>query len=194
MNNIYIAYQSRYSGAFPLLDTFKYPRMCAQQSNNLTNGVMYYRGQNRMSYVVGEESPYGSVISQMDRGQTWLFQNGSSASPNLGTWDRYESGGTFYIFTQNEDDIGKHRTILRGCSRFNQLLELYLYAEVKTNSYPDFVTDLETIHLVEVNVTKEYKLPKLSDDENNDKSVVYIDYDLDPAKKYPPFMFYNNLT
>jgi hypothetical protein len=73
MNNIFIAYQSRYSGAFPLLDTFKYPKMCAQQSLNLTNGVEYYRGQNRMTYVISEESPYGSVVSQMDRGQTWLF-------------------------------------------------------------------------------------------------------------------------
>jgi len=130
----------------------------------------------------------------MDRGQSWLFQNGSSASPNLGEFNRYDNGGTFHIFTQNEDDIGKHRTILRGCSRFNQLIELYLYAEVFTNSYPDFVEDLETVHIVHVNETKEYKLPALSDDENNDKSVVTIDYDLDPEKRYPPFMFYNNIT
>jgi hypothetical protein len=74
------------------------------------------------------------------------------------------------------------------------LIELYLYTEVKTNSYPDFIDELETVHLVAVNETKEYKLPKLSDDEGNDKSIVFIDYDLDPEKKYPPFMFYNNLT
>jgi hypothetical protein len=79
MNNIFIAYQSRYSGAFDLLDTFKYPKMCAQQSANLTTGVSYYRGQNSMPYVIGEQSSYGSVVSQMDRGQNWLFQNGSSA-------------------------------------------------------------------------------------------------------------------
>jgi len=42
--------------------------MCAQQSQNLTSGVNYYRGQNTMRYVVGEESPYGSVVAQMDRG------------------------------------------------------------------------------------------------------------------------------
>jgi hypothetical protein len=68
MNNVFIPYQSRYSGAFELLDTFKYPKMCAQQSQNLTSGVNYYRGQNTMRYVVGEESPYGSVVAQMDRG------------------------------------------------------------------------------------------------------------------------------
>lgn len=123
-----------------------------------------------------------------------MFQNGSAASPNLGEFNRYDEGGTFSIFTQNEDDIGKHRTILRGCSRFNQLIELYLYTEVFTNSYPDFVEDLETVHVVNVNETMEYKLPKLSDDEENDKSVVFIDYDLNATKAYPPFMFYNNIT
>jgi len=56
------------------------------------------------------------------------------------------------------------------------------------------VEDLETVHIVEVNKTKEYKLPPLADDEGNDKSVVFIDYDLDPEKPYPPFMFYNNIT
>jgi hypothetical protein len=194
MNNIFVPYQSRYSGAFELLDTFKYPKMCAQQSLNLTNGVDYYRGQNSMSYVIGEQSSYGSVVSQMDRGQNWLFQNGSAANPYLGKFDRYDEGGTFKIFTQNEDDIGKHRTILRGCSRFNQLIELYLYTEVFTNSFPDFIEDLETVHIVYVNETKTYKLPALTDDENNDKSLVFIDYDLDPTKRYPPFMFYNNIT
>ena len=123
-----------------------------------------------------------------------MFQNGSAVEPYLGEFNRYDEGGTFSIFTQNEDDIGKHRTILRGCSRFNQLIELYLYTEVFTNSYPDFVEDLETVHTVNVNETKEYKLPKLSDDEENDKSVVFIDYDLDATKPYPPFMFYNNIT
>lgn len=54
MNNIFIGYQSRYSGAFELLDTFKYPKMCAQQSKNLTGGVNYYRGQNPMAYIIGE--------------------------------------------------------------------------------------------------------------------------------------------
>lgn len=130
----------------------------------------------------------------MDRGQSWLFQNGSSATPYLGEFNRFDNGGTFYIFTQNEDDIGKHRTILRGCSRFNQLIELYLYTDVFSNSYPDFVVDLETVHIVIVNKTLEYKLPALADDEGNDKSIVYIDKDLDPNKRYPPFMFFNNLT
>jgi len=41
---------SRYSGAFDLLDTFRYPKMCASQSVNLTNGVTYYRAQWKYGY------------------------------------------------------------------------------------------------------------------------------------------------
>jgi len=44
MANQFLAYSSRYSGAFDLQDTFKYPRMCATESVNLTTGVQYYRG------------------------------------------------------------------------------------------------------------------------------------------------------
>jgi hypothetical protein len=54
MNNLYMGYTSRYSGAFDLLDTFKYPKMCAFKSDNMTDGVQYYRGQNELAYVIGE--------------------------------------------------------------------------------------------------------------------------------------------
>ena len=47
MNNLFLAYDSRYSGSFDLGDTFKYPKMCASHSINMTvndDGVQYYRG------------------------------------------------------------------------------------------------------------------------------------------------------
>jgi hypothetical protein len=49
MNNLFLAYSSRYSGSFDLGDTMKYPKMCAASSINMTvddDGVQYYRGQN----------------------------------------------------------------------------------------------------------------------------------------------------
>jgi hypothetical protein len=50
MDGEFIIYKSDYSGAFNLQDTFKYPKMCASGSKNITdeegNGVLYYRGQN----------------------------------------------------------------------------------------------------------------------------------------------------
>jgi hypothetical protein len=33
----------------------------------------------------------------MDRGYTWLFQNGSLAENKIGSLDRYTAGGTVYI-------------------------------------------------------------------------------------------------
>lgn len=35
----------------------------------------------------------------MDNGYTWLFQNGTLAEGNIGTFDRYTSGGVVYIYT-----------------------------------------------------------------------------------------------
>jgi hypothetical protein len=77
----------------------------------------------------------------MDSGKDWIFQNGTSAAL-LGNYSEYDNGGTFYIETSNEDDVGKHRTILRGCSRLNNLVETYLYVEVYNNKYPDFINDI----------------------------------------------------
>ena len=47
--------------AAKLKDTFKLPKMCASASVNLTKDatlgyVEYYRGQNKMPFVIGEES------------------------------------------------------------------------------------------------------------------------------------------
>jgi hypothetical protein len=75
MNNLFLGYESRYSGAFDLQDTFKSdPRMCALTTTNLTNGVNYYRGKETFKYIVSQESSDGNgVISKMDTGPDWLF-------------------------------------------------------------------------------------------------------------------------
>jgi len=39
MDGEFIIYKSDYSGAFDLQDTFKYPKMCATGSKNITDGV-----------------------------------------------------------------------------------------------------------------------------------------------------------
>ena len=89
MSKVYIGYSSRYSGSFDLLDTFRYPKMCAATSMNMTNGVHYYRGQNELVYVIGEDSSAGSALDDMDRGKSWLFQNGTDATNWLGRFDEY---------------------------------------------------------------------------------------------------------
>lgn len=53
INNLYLAYVSKYSGSFDLSDTLKYPKMCADVSQNMTDGLTYYRGQNELEYSIG---------------------------------------------------------------------------------------------------------------------------------------------
>lgn len=63
MNNLFLGYESRYSGAFDLQDTFKTdPRMCALATTNLTTGVNYFRGKFRSEYIVSQESAEGRGV------------------------------------------------------------------------------------------------------------------------------------
>lgn len=128
----------------------------------------------------------------MDKGVTWMFQNGTSAEGLIGRFDRFDNDGTIWIQTDSEDAVGMSRTILRGCSHYNQLYEIYLYIQVLSNTYPDFVTEIETSWTLSVNEVFNYTLPKLKDKEDNDDSVVYIRaMDNQP---YPPFLSYNNYS
>ena len=81
---------------------------------------------------------------------------------------------------------------MRGCSFYDQLLELYLDVEVKSNTYPDFVDELETNWVLNVGDIFEYRLPKLSDRERNDVPEVYISGL--PNQVFPPFVSFNNAT
>jgi hypothetical protein len=63
--------------------------------------VTYFRGQKELAYVLGEHSTSGSIVNQMDGGQTWMFQNGTTADGSLGRWARYDNRGTIYIQTDS---------------------------------------------------------------------------------------------
>ena len=192
MNNLFLAYSSRYSGSFDLADTLKYPKMCADKSINMTDGVTYYRGQKEDAYVIGSKSSGASAIGQMDNNGVWMFQNGTNAQGLLGRWDRFDAGGTIFIQTDSQEAEGKRRTILRGCSRFDALSELYLYVNVMKNTYPDFKTEIETSWTLSVGDRFEYKLPELVDDEKNDIPELFIQKM--PNQEYPPFLYYENDT
>jgi hypothetical protein len=157
-------------------------------------GVEYYIGQNELPYSIGKSTEATSAVSMMDKGQTWLFQNGTEAGPFLGRWSRYDSGGTIYVNTSSESAVGKARTILRGCSKFNDLIELYLHIDVLSNSYPDFVSEVETSWTLSVDDVFDYKLPKLSDPEGNDEPEVYVDFMPNKEYMYPGFLVFNNET
>jgi len=193
MSNLFVAWPSKYSGSFDLSDTMRYPKMCADTSVNMTDGVEYYRGQKEADYVISEKSTEGNIaLSQLDFGSQWLFQNGSSAEGYLGRWDPASAGGTLFIQTDNADAEGKQRTVLRGCSSANQLAELYLYVEVKKNTYPDFKTEIETAWTLAVGDSFSYQLPELVDAEGNDESELFIQKM--PDQEYPPFLSFDNQT
>lgn len=158
----------------------------------MTDGINYYKGQKASAYYIGQSSASVDVLNQMDNGQVWIFQNGSSAQPLLGSFDRYSKSGTVFVYTNSDDAVGTARTIIRGCSNFNELLELYLYVRVNSNGHPDFVTEVETSWKLAVNDTFDYKLPQLVDKEGNDVPELYIAPYKD--KLYPPFLSFNNLT
>jgi hypothetical protein len=191
-NNIFLAYSSKYSGSFALLDSLRYPKMCVDFSQNLTGGITYYRGQKEEEYQIGLESKGSAGVNMMTNGGTWLFQNGSEAEGNLGRWVKIQNDGRVYVQTDSAEAEGIQRTIIRGCSRFDKLAELYLYVQVLKNSYPDFETEIQTTWTLSVGQNFTYKLPKLVDEEQNAIPELWI-MDM-KDQEYPPFLAYENAT
>jgi hypothetical protein len=197
----FIGYESRYSGSFDLQETFRtYPRMCAKATVNLTDGIHYFRGKNPTVYDVGSTDTQGgiNVINQMDDEMDWIFQNGTSVA-RFGNYTRI--GSKFYMSTENEDDVGKHRTILRGCDRYNKLVEAYLYIQVYNNKYPDFEEDLNTTFLINNEEVFEYTLPAIVDPELGESyytgtPLIYVKDSDEPNFESPigRFMTFDNVT
>ena len=128
----------------------------------------------------------------MDSGKkTWMFVNGTSAEGKLGRFTE-ERQGTMYVQTDSEEATGNSSTILRGCSRFDKLAELYLKIHVQENTIPTFAVTVQTTFTVTVGEELLYKLPKLIDAEDNDEPDIFIDEI--PSREYPPFLDYDNST
>ena len=72
--------------------------------------------------------------------------------------------------------VGIQKTIIRSCDNLDRLLEMNLYVEVISNTYPDFVTEPETAFTVAVNDVYQYQLPEVSDPEGKDEPEVYVGY------------------
>ena len=101
---------------------------------------------------------------------------------------------TIDIQTDDDAKVGIQKTIIRSCDSLDRLLEMNLYVEVLSNTYPDFVTEPETAFVVALNDVYQYKLPEITDPEGNDEPEVYIGKMDQQADKYPPFLLFNNKT
>ena len=82
--------------------------------------------------------------------------------------------------------------MLRGCSRFNEYIELFLNVDILANNPPSFETSLVQNHEMKQGDVLRYQLPKLIDKEGNDVPALYVRNTT--GKPYPPFMFFENKT
>ena len=90
--------------------------------------------------------------------------------------------------------VGTQKTILRSCDALDRLLEMNLYVEVLSNTYPEFVSEPETAFTVAVDDVYEYQLPAVTNPVGNDEPEVYVGYVEEQADQYPPFLHFNNDT
>ena len=134
----FIPYTSKYSGGFALLDTMKIPRPCAYKSYNLTS-VNYYRGQNTYGYKISANNTHTYVVTMMNARSQIIFQDGSNAT-ELAVYKKEKD--QVDIHTNKEEMVGIQRTIIRDCDAMGRLLELNLYIDVKSNTHPDFTSEM----------------------------------------------------
>ena len=168
----------------------KIPRPSAFASYNLT-AVEYYRGQNTMTYNIGEENESASVVTQMSAESKIIFQDGKSAE-TIAVYNQDEY--SVKIQTDEDDMVGIQKTIIRDVDALGRLLELNLYIEVLSNTHPDFVTEPDTSFTMAVGDVISYKLPPDVDPDGNDIPEVYIDKMDAQEEKYPPFLMFENNT
>jgi len=90
--------------------------------------------------------------------------------------------------------VGVQPLVIRDCDAQNRLLELTLYVEVLSNTYPDFVTEPETTFTLAVGDVINYQLPNVIDPEGNDEPFVYVGIMDAQEEKYPPFLMFENST
>ena len=120
-----------------------------------------------------------------------IFQNGTNAA-SLVVYNAQQN--TIDIQTNNDEMVGIQKTIIRSCDNLDRLLEMNLYVEVISNTYPDFITEPETAFTVAVYDVYQYKLPAVVDPEGNDEPEVYVGYMDQQENKFPEFLLYNNAS
>lgn len=194
----YSILQRGLSSSFDLSQSFSYPRMCAYKSVNHPEDIKYYLGQMSKEFFVSRETDFGSVLSMMQSGRgvepKWVIDSGENADGILGTFEPYNNGGLIQFKTSDTKRLGPQRTSIRGCSIFNQLLEIALKFNVERNSPPYFLTSIQKDFDFEVGDVFNYNMPKVTDSEDNDDYEIYVRTLKNFENWYPPFMFFDNNT
>ena len=119
-----------------------------------------------------------------------MFENGTLATGQIGYFD--SDTDSWHIKTEDKGYISNLRTIVRGCSSSNRLVEVYFQAEVRKNTKPKFAEKFEpSINLDGWEDHKEIFLPKIIDDEGHDFDVYITRTE---GKSFPPFLFFDKYT
>ena len=77
---------------------------------------------------------------------------------------------------------------MRSCDAQDQLYEMHLSIDVLANTYPDFVTEIDTSFTVSPDETFTYQLPELVDPEANDEPEVLVTPIEGQEDKYAAFI------
>lgn len=136
---VFLVYQSPYSGGFELKDSFTIPRPCAKASINITEAYEYYYGQRVMEVDIAAESGAGAAIQRMQN-PTFVHQNGTEVGEWLAKLDLEKL--KIFIQTDDQNFVDTHRTWIEGCSAADDLYMVNMYVDVKDNSAPSFVGGL----------------------------------------------------
>jgi hypothetical protein len=130
------------------------------------------------------------IISQMDNEIYYIFDNGTSTT-GFGSFDLKNT--SIWVQT-NQEAMSQNiqRTIIRGCDRNENLMELNLYVNVSSNNAPEFTTELKSSWSLNVSDNIIYSFPPYKDPEGNDETIAYVA----PMENqnYPDFLEYINST
>lgn len=184
---VFLPYQSPYSGGFELKDTFVIPRPCAKSSVNMTE-VSYYYGQRTFEYDITSQQGAFSAFQRMEQ-PLFLHQNGSEVGPWLATLDLEDMKVS--VQTDDQNFVDTHRTWAEGCSAGNDLLMVNLYIDVLDNSAPSFVGGLQTTFRMDPGDKRNGAIPYYEDDEGHGV-IAYLNSV--PGFEFPDFITFDNRT
>lgn len=119
-----------------------------------------------------------------------MFENGTLATGQIGYFD--SATDSWHIKTENKDYIANLRTIVRGCSSSNRLVDVFFQTEIKKNTKPKFAPGFkQTIVLEGWEDAQEIYLPEITDAEGHDFDVYITRTE---GKSFPPFLFFDKYT
>lgn len=102
--------------------------------------------------------------------------------------DRYQ----VEVQTNDRMKVGAQHLVIRSCDNLDRMSEYNLTLNVRSNSAPDFETEVETSFTLSVGDRYAYELPQIYDEEQNDSAEVVIA--VMEGEEFPPFLFYENST